>query len=55
MGNGSSFLPTEQDSAQLSDATLAALQSLPEGSQQELAALGEELTTLRKATTQENS
>ena len=39
MGNGSSFLPTEQDSAQLSDATLAAIKTLPEGSQQELAAL----------------
>ena len=39
MGNGSSFLPTEQDSALLSDETLAALQTLPEGSQQELAAL----------------
>ena len=39
MGNGTSFLPTEQDSALLSDETLAALQTLPEGSQQELAAL----------------
>ena len=39
MGNGSSFLPTEQDSALLSDTTLAALKSLPEDSQQELAAL----------------
>ena len=39
MGNGSSFNPTEQDSALLSDATLAAIKTLPEGSQQELAAL----------------
>ena len=39
MGNGTSFLPTEQDSALLSDTTLAALKTLPEGSQQELAAL----------------
>ena len=39
MGNGSSFLPTEQHSAQLSDTTLAALKNLPEDSQQELAAL----------------
>ena len=39
MGNGTSLLPTEQDSALLSDETLAALKSLPEGSQQELAAL----------------
>ena len=39
MGNGTSTLPTEQHAALLSDATLAALQTLPEDSQQELAAL----------------
>ena len=39
MGNGSSLLPTEQDYAPISDTTLAALKSLPEGSQRELAAL----------------
>ena len=39
MGNGASNLPSEQHSALLSDATLAAFKSMPEDAQQEVAAL----------------